>query len=530
MIRLLLLAIALLSSPLLAQPQDRDSDRDGLSDYQEIHKYSTDPAKRDSDGDGVPDGDWRERREFTYTIRTVIQVMPAYDLATINDDYQDARVLFQCDDYVELEVIHYPFNTNATTIVGDKRWRKNARKLAAFLKPGVTTNFDRAMQKELLARLKKAGIDVAKLTDKEVVERVSKWALDHARSLGGTCVWAVDFEKDRPVVPASLRQKFDSKRGELSDAEMFDREIYVKGMFEHGTRGTCTTSANYLTGILRAVGIPTRSIVTIPVVDASNPRNLEMLEKRLTHHALRRDIVKGVKGLKDSFAAHTYNEVWVGGRWRRLNYDRLGQNILDVGYMGLMTRVHTFHDLATANLGGGWGLGRQKPSDLFRFSNPYTALTISDAFGPHCSIDNPQVDDGEHHALTVTKAFWFEADKDRPKMIGPDWHGAQDKARGNVLLQVREVRGGDGAPQYNEFFEGADKQMMLRCKGEEDVLAQVLHSWWVDSNSGATYFYARISRGQFRAMKRGKSYSLFARNESENWKWRIAPGLTLTRP
>ena len=35
----------------------------GLSDFQEIHKYRTDPAKVDSDGDGVLDGEWRERRE-----------------------------------------------------------------------------------------------------------------------------------------------------------------------------------------------------------------------------------------------------------------------------------------------------------------------------------------------------------------------------------------------------------------------------------------------------------------------------------
>lgn len=37
-----------------------DTDGDGLSDFQEIHKYLTDPAKNDTDGDGVPDGDWND--------------------------------------------------------------------------------------------------------------------------------------------------------------------------------------------------------------------------------------------------------------------------------------------------------------------------------------------------------------------------------------------------------------------------------------------------------------------------------------
>ena len=62
--------------PVVAVAQaDVDRDKDGLSDWVEIHKYRTDPKKADSDGDGVPDGDWLERREYQYTIRTVLQVM-----------------------------------------------------------------------------------------------------------------------------------------------------------------------------------------------------------------------------------------------------------------------------------------------------------------------------------------------------------------------------------------------------------------------------------------------------------------------
>ena len=62
-----------LSAVAVASPQDRDGD--GLSDFHEVHKYRTDPASADSDGDGVPDGDWFERREFTYVVRSVVQVM-----------------------------------------------------------------------------------------------------------------------------------------------------------------------------------------------------------------------------------------------------------------------------------------------------------------------------------------------------------------------------------------------------------------------------------------------------------------------
>lgn len=87
---LLLLACA---SLLPATVADRDSDRDGLSDFQEEHKYFTDPHSRDSDGDGVPDGDWEERREYSYSVRTVLRVLRPYNVEAMTDDYQDARVL-----------------------------------------------------------------------------------------------------------------------------------------------------------------------------------------------------------------------------------------------------------------------------------------------------------------------------------------------------------------------------------------------------------------------------------------------------
>ncbi len=49
----LVLAIAL--ALLASVDGDPDTDRDGLSDFHEVHKHFTDPKKADSDGDGTPD-------------------------------------------------------------------------------------------------------------------------------------------------------------------------------------------------------------------------------------------------------------------------------------------------------------------------------------------------------------------------------------------------------------------------------------------------------------------------------------------
>src|SRR5580765_2446882 len=121
--------IAMLTAPLPHDPAphdptaDVDTDGDGLSDFQEIHKYFTDPNKADTDGDGVPDGDWDERREYTYTVRTIVRVLPPFTDDVLHDDYQDARVLERTKEYVELEVIHYPLNTVAEAIAADANWR-----------------------------------------------------------------------------------------------------------------------------------------------------------------------------------------------------------------------------------------------------------------------------------------------------------------------------------------------------------------------------------------------------------------------
>ena len=72
-----------MASSLVSVSEDLDSDSDGLSDYQEIHKYLTDPQKKDSDGDSVPDSDCHERREYTYTIRTVVKVMRPVNIVAV---------------------------------------------------------------------------------------------------------------------------------------------------------------------------------------------------------------------------------------------------------------------------------------------------------------------------------------------------------------------------------------------------------------------------------------------------------------
>src|SRR5688572_25309927 len=123
-----------------APPVDPDTDSDGLPDFQEKHKYFTNPALADSDGDGVADGDWNERREFAYTLRTVVHVLAPVTPEALNDDYQDARILDDTGRSIELEVVHYPLNTVAQAIVPDPDWRQTVKPMVEWTRPGLTAN------------------------------------------------------------------------------------------------------------------------------------------------------------------------------------------------------------------------------------------------------------------------------------------------------------------------------------------------------------------------------------------------------
>src|SRR5262245_52226098 len=319
------------------------ADKDGLSDFDEVHKYLTDPRKADSDGDGIPDGDWNERREYAYSVRAVMDVMAPFDVASMNDDYQDVRVLEQRPDLLEFEVVVYPFNTVAEAIQPSTSWRKPPAELKAFVAPGVCSNWDKALQERLTAELKERGVDLARLDDAEAARQVSKWLMERSASEDSFTTFAMEFENGRPRVPEHRQADIAETLAKFGRTleEQWNRELFGKGMFENKIHGSCTSSAIYLSTGLRAAGLPTRTILCTPLVDANDSREVEWLATRIAHVGLRAKLQRAAEAQRGSWTSHTFNEVFVGGRWRRLNYANLGQNVLDDG-LGLMVHVHTF--------------------------------------------------------------------------------------------------------------------------------------------------------------------------------------------
>jgi hypothetical protein len=515
---------------LAPQAPDVDSDGDGLPDFQEIHKYFTDPHNADTDGDGIPDGDWEERREYAYTVRTIVHVLPPVTPDVLQDDYQDARVLERTPGYVELEVVHYPLNTVAEGIAADPAWREHDRALSSWTEAGPTANWDASMQRELLSALAADGIDAAKLDDRALVERASRWLLARARSVDGFTTFCSWFPDKKPAVYPGLEEAVARGTADksLSVEQQWQRELLARGMYENKVRGTCTSSAIYLDGCLRALGIPTRIVLAIPCVDPSDEREIEMVKRGITHAGVRRKVLGAIEGQKGAWVSHTFDEVWVGGRWRRLNYDRLGQNILDGQFLGLMTHVATFGDWADGGMAKTWGVRQAKEGphdDVFGGPNPYSTIAVSDRFGAHANVPNDLlIGADEFQELTIEKAYWWSSPERKVQM---DLHG--DDPAGHFLVHVKEGKAGEKSGQYKAFWSGCSKEFVLRAPGKRDVPARATRGYWAEPEKGIQEFHLQVDPADLAAMQVGVPYALVPVQKDEAFRWKIAGEVKLKR-
>ncbi|MEM7456945.1 MAG: transglutaminase domain-containing protein [Planctomycetota bacterium] len=511
---------------LSAQVAPLDSDGDGLTDFHETHKYFTDPENADSDADGVPDGDWLERREFQYTIRSVVHVMKPVTIDYINDDYQDARVLDESDDHMELEVIHYPFNTVAESIISDDDWRTSSLSQQYWLEPGRSSDCSTELKRNILDALAEDSIQLEGMSDVEVVKTVSDWLCDRAENhnafTGFVTAW--DDEGKRylpPMFAANVRRNLED-RG-LTLEEQWDRDVSASGMFEHRTRGTCTSSSIYLCGCLRAIGIPTRIVLCIPVVDAGDEREMDLV-RRISDPGVRQHLLRALTPMRDSWSSHTFNEVFVGGRWYRLNYNQLGQGIYDRQLFGLVTHTATFHDWADAEMFRTVGKrqkgdGTDVQTDIFGFNNPYSTIALRDDYGEHCTLEMPPV---EEDRVVVEEIFWTD-DETLPLDISDNC-----RRRGRFGFIAR-VSGVGGLNEFLAYMEQTDLVVQIAPSGERPPFFVKFDPgcFWV--SNGEAYIYLPVEAVDRNAIQMNVEYVFQPRNESDNEQWSIRDELKTLR-
>jgi hypothetical protein len=300
-------------------------------------------------------------------------------------------------------------------------------------------------------------------------------------------------------------------------------------MFARKTCGTCTSAAVYQATVLRALGIPTRMILCIPLADGSDPAQVEMVDKGLTHHRVRCDACLGALWGGTAFASHTFCEVFVGGRWRRLDSTNLGRNVLERNYLGLMIHVHTFNDLSEANLAATWGARHAKGQrdELFPHSNPYRLLEVSDHFGKYAKVPNPPADK-ELRQVTIGKAYWPESDGTPKEIRELGWGKQPGSGRFFVHCEEWLENAGDYL-QYKLFMRRADTSFVLRAEGQPDVPCQVSMNFYTHRSRNLCELEVVIPAADFARMARGVAYTLHPANEKKNYQWKVRDGVKLTR-
>jgi outer membrane lipoprotein-sorting protein len=294
-----------LEAELGTNPSSSDTDGDGLSDYDEYCKYRTDPTKKDSDGDGKPDGDWDERREYTYTIRAICEIRPPSRMEIINDLYQDARPFEKeatLKDARVVEVLIYPF---AEAHVYPQPYPKENldKKLKEYIQPTVSMNYSPETKEQIDNIVEGSATDVA------AIEKMLQWLNHETRLVRELPHWEYFHIIDGKIV-------WHKSLGSPARNEQFlETNFLGDSMFKNKVHGTCSSTAIIRGTMFRAAGLPTRLIQTLPLMTRYS-EDPEPLADRLRM----REMAKGYTwGPGSGGANHTYNEVFLNNRWVRVD-------------------------------------------------------------------------------------------------------------------------------------------------------------------------------------------------------------------
>jgi hypothetical protein len=464
-------------------------------------------------------------KEDTYTITSVLQLLQPVNRADMNDDFQDARVMAQDKDSRTVEVTYYPLRQ--VSIGENPNWRKDYAGMTEYLKATPTENWDETMRRDLLAELLQDGIDPDKLTDKQLVEAVSRWAMKRSHSTHAFGIWAVHYPDGKPEVYPPLREAFDGQKPEKSwtDQQMFDQEVLGRCMFYNKVHGACTSSSVYLATIFRALGIPTRIVFCIPPFDPNDDAQAQMFYSNIHHNRVRETVRAALDGT-GGFEDHFMNEVFIDHHWVRLNYSTLGQAILDARYFGLLTHIYTCSDLSQVPLAQTWGMRFFKhPADQPKLSsvNPYRLVSVQDHFGSNAPVANPPVPPAELRTVTIIGLY--------PKGSAaiPKWVTEHDDWQRNgtdFLIACQEWVPGTYR-QMSAFRKRAGHEFLLTAPGHPDLRAHLNGLSLSDGHGTFQAYGAQLSPEDKARLAPGVAYGVQPLNISDTYHWAVAPGVNL---
>lgn len=361
-----------LEEELKSNLYNKDTDGDGLADYEEYCKYRTHLLMSDSDGDGIQDGDRNERREFTYTIRVVREISPPFKSEVMNDLFQDIKVLHETKGKLKYEIILYPEAINMV-IPSIKTKKEYNQEVNMYLQPSFFCNFSSSMCKE-----------INKIVSEWQVEnnyQLLEYLADYAALISKTYPERGPFQFYIEAVNGKLNYVYKNRIEQFKTKyfvnidRVLDNLAFGENMYRNRMHGTCSSIATYMATIYRAGGFPARIISTTPIINFSDPNQVELI-KKIKNEKLKKDILAQAKQLKGSFVNHFFNEVFINGRWIRCDYSEV--NVGCLGFCGPLINENTFVDFSEEEYARTWGR-----RFVERKGNPYNTLELSDLYPIH---------------------------------------------------------------------------------------------------------------------------------------------------
>ncbi len=464
-----------------------------------------------------------------YTISSTMEILKPVNLTAMTNDAQTTEVLSEDDLTIKVKITVNPVADQTSGLKANPNWKTDYSKnsdLQKYLAAGITTNWDSQMKTDLLKALKTAGIEPDKLSDVELVQKVSKWIFgspefqfqDHFVS------YDVELKDGKMQVIPEVQEHFESekiKNNFPSEEAALEQGVLGKSMFYARKYGNCTYSATLQATVLKALGIPTRLVLMIPAVDWNDQAQWNMIRDNIHQHVVQKTVLQGL-ALQSvgSWGSHTFNEVYVGNKWVRLNYTNLGQKPADPQFFGLMLQVNEVSDWSEANLGRTWGIHAQA-HNLVKLSsnNTFRSLELKDTAELLNDKNNPLPATPEIKTITLEKSFNSD-DSSVPTSI-------LQNLTADPSFAVR-ISADAQNPQYGDlavFRRNVSREFLLKASGVPDVLVYEVGSWF---ESGFTA--VKIKPQDMNQMADGVEYAIYAKSSSGAYKWTIDSSLKFVKP
>ena len=346
-----------------------DTDGDGLTDYEEYCKYRTNPTLVDSDMDGTSDAEWNERREYTYSIRVVLELKPPWNLEAMNDLFQDARLMENNDpNYQKIEIVVYPY-ASPVLLPTPYPYRYTSEPFRTYIEPTVDLNYSPEMREEIKQILSGTRHTLDVLT--KLQQEISGMKL--TLPLYAPFIYTYKRQGEL-VVDKSFFESIDIEVSDEQIEEALVQNYFGDSMFKQKQHGACISRSRLLASMLRAAGIPARVSMSVPLLYYYKGTGEW---KRLTKNLNNEEVAGSYSYVSPTapnevkIVGHSQVEAYLNNHWVRLGY-QLNEGPLFAGTDKVFIKIIDAEDFTEVDFTKTWA-----PSQWVK-ERPYRTAELSD--------------------------------------------------------------------------------------------------------------------------------------------------------